>query len=237
MFGSVFQPFVEKSPVSVMARGALERLLSPQWVDEVFERTTDGQYTRSLLFSSVFALMVRVVMNQAKSIRWAYLIKAEKIAVSLTSVYNKLNGITPATSAGLVRESGLTCAQAIDAMGGRRSVWLPGYTIRILDGNCLAATDHRIEELRTLGSGALPGKALVVFDPELGCIVDMVPCEDGHTQERTLLTEILPMAQASQLWIEDRNFCTRRFLFGMVESHGDLIVREHKNLPVEELGP
>ena len=43
--------------------------------------------------------MVRVVFGQAKSIRWAYLPKAEEIAVSLTSVYNKLNGITPTTAA------------------------------------------------------------------------------------------------------------------------------------------
>src|SRR5438552_18977546 len=97
----IFEPFLQKSPVSVMARAALERLLSPRWIDEVFERTTDGQYTRKLLFSSVFGLMVRVVSKQAKSIRTAYLAKQADIAVSLTSVYNKLNGVTPATAAGL----------------------------------------------------------------------------------------------------------------------------------------
>lgn len=234
---SIFEPFVEKNPVSVMARGAMERLLSPTWIDEVFKRTTDGQYTRDLLFSSVFGLMVRVVMSHARSIRYAYLAQAEEIAVSLTSVYNKLNGVTPATSAALVRESALTCAQAINAMKGRNAALLPGYSVRILDGNCLAATEHRIEELRSLAAGPLPGKSLVVFDPDLGVIVDIVPCEDGHTQERKLLREILPMAEAGQVWIEDRNFCTRRFLFGMVRGHADLIVREHQGLPVVELGP
>ena len=237
MLAEIFKSFVQQRSVSVMARAALERLLSPQWVDEVFEATTDGQYTRKLLFSSVFALMVRVVFGQAKSVRWAYLPKAEEITVSLTSVYNKLNGITPATLAGLVRESGRACARAIDEIGGRRPAWLKGYAIRILDGNCLAATEHRIEELRALGAGALPGKSLVVYDPERGCVLDVVPCEDGHTQERALLSEILPMVQKGELWIEDRNFCTRRFLFGVVAGReAQVLVREHKNLPVVELG-
>ena len=233
----VFRPFVQKSAVSVMARAALERLLSPGWIDEVFEKTTDGQYTRTLLFSSVFSLMVRVVFGQAKSVRWAYLPKAQEIAVSLTSVYNKLNGLTPATAAGLVRESGRACAQAIDEMGGRRPSWLEGHAIRILDGNCLAATEHRLKPLRTLGAGALPGKSLVVYDPEFGCVRDLVPCEDAHTQERALLTEILPMVQPGELWIEDRNFCTRRFLFGVVDRGGSFLVREHANLPVVVRGP
>ena len=57
MLAEIFKPFVEKSPVSVMVRGATERLLSSDWVNEVFERTADWQYTRTLLFSSVFGLM------------------------------------------------------------------------------------------------------------------------------------------------------------------------------------
>lgn len=233
----VFQPFVEKSAVSVMARAALERLLSPAWVDEVFEKTSDGQYTRTLLFSSVFSVMVRVVFKQAKSTRWAYQHRTEAVGVSLTAVYNKINGVTPTTAAALVREAGRSCAQLIDEMGGRRPPWLEGYQIRILDGNCLAATEHRLKALRTLGAGALPGKSLVVYDPESGCAREMVPCEDAHTQERALLVQILPMVKPGELWIEDRNFCTRVFLFGVKDRGGDFLVREHKNLPVVPRGP
>ena len=43
---------------------------------------------------------------------------------------------------------------------------MPGYPIRILDGNHLAGTEHRIKELRALRAGALPGQALVVLDPD-----------------------------------------------------------------------
>ena len=233
---AIFHPFIKKSAVSVMARAAMERLLSPKWIDEVFNKTTDGQYTRSLMFSSVFGLMVRVVFKQAKSVRSAYLDKAEKLTVSLTSVYNKLNGVTPTTAAGLVRESGRACAAVINQMGGCRVPLLEGYTTRILDGNCLAASEHRLKELRTTGAGALPGKSLVVYDPDRGCVLEIVPCEDAHTQERALLGEILAMVKPGELWIEDRNFCTRGFLFGVEDGHGFLLVREHKNLPVVARG-
>jgi len=232
----VFQPFVEKSAVSVMARAALERLLSPTWVDEVFEKTTDGQYTRTLLFSSVFSVMVRVVFKKAKSTRWAYQHRTEEVGVSLTSVYNKINGVTPTTAAALVQEAGRSCAQLIDEMGGRRPPWLEGYPIRILDGNCLAASEHRLKGLRTLGAGALPGKSLVVYDPESGCALEMVPCEDAHTQERALLMQIPPMVKPGELWIEDRNFCTRNFLFAVADRGAFFVVREHKKLPVAVLG-
>ena len=61
MLGKIFERFVEKSPVSVMARGLLERVLNPKTLNEVFERVADRQYTRGLLFSVVFDLMSQVV--------------------------------------------------------------------------------------------------------------------------------------------------------------------------------
>ncbi len=45
-----------------------------------------------------------------------------------------------------------------------------------------------MKELRTYGGGALPGQALVVYDPDLDLVLNVVPCENGHTQERTLLS-------------------------------------------------
>ena len=45
------------------------------------------------------------------------------------------------------------------------------------------------------------------------------------------------MAKPGQVWLADRNFTTRRFLFGLARRHATFLVREHKNLPVENLGP
>jgi hypothetical protein len=50
-------------------------------------------------------------------------------------------------------------AQIIEAMGAVRESWLPGYRIKVLDGNCMEATEHRLRVLRETNAGALPGKA------------------------------------------------------------------------------
>lgn len=41
----------EKSPVTVMARLALERALKPAWLDELIEREADTQYQRAAIFN------------------------------------------------------------------------------------------------------------------------------------------------------------------------------------------
>jgi IS4 transposase len=108
---------------------------------------------------------------------------------------------------------------------------LPGYRVKILDGNALAGTDHRLKELRQTTAAALPGKSLVVLDPALGLAIDVIPCEDGHAQERSLLADVLETVEPGDLWIEDRNFCTLGFLFGVAQRQGFVLVREHKGLP------
>ena len=62
---------------------------------------------------------------------------------------------------------------------------LPGYRIKIIDGNAIAATEHRLKPLRDINSAPLPGQSLVVLDPSLMLAVDVFPCVDGHAQERS----------------------------------------------------
>ena len=97
----------------------------------------------------------------------------------------------------------------------------------ILDGNHLPGTEHRLKELRTIRAGALPGHALVVLDPRLMLATDVVLCEDGHAQERSLLDQILEIVAANDLWIADRNFCTTDFLFGIAQRSGSFVIRQH----------
>jgi hypothetical protein len=52
---------------------------------------------------------------------------------------------------------------------------LPGYQIKVLDGNCIEASEHRLEVLRQTKAGALPGKSLVVYDPSLEMAIDVFP--------------------------------------------------------------
>ena len=108
---------------------------------------------------------------------------------------------------------------------------MPGYAVRILDGNALAATDHRLKVLRSVGAAPLPGKSLVVLDPDSRLAVNLFPCEDGHAQERRLFDQVLATVEAQQLWIADRNMCTLRFLFGIAKREASFVIREHQNLP------
>src|SRR5947209_20316424 len=96
----------------------------------------------------------------------------------------------------------------IEQLDGARPPWLPGYRVKIIDGNCIEASERRLKVLREVQGGALPGKSLVVYEPAHGLVSDVFPCEDGHAQERSMLGLVLETVQANDLWIQDRNFGT-----------------------------
>ena len=93
LLGQLFERFVDKTPFAVMARSLLERTLTPEALDALFEEKADTQYTRELTFSSVVDLMGQVVTSAFPSVRAAYLDQSFDISVSLTSLYGKLQGI------------------------------------------------------------------------------------------------------------------------------------------------
>lgn len=231
MLGEIFEPFVNKSPVSVMARGLAERILQPERLDAWFEDLDTPQYTRDLLFSSVFNLMSQVVCGSQKSVNAAYQAAKDEVGTSIVSVYNKLMCLDINTSAGLVRYAADEAIPIIEQLGGALPPLLPGYRVKLLDGNCIEASEHRIKELRTLAAGALPGKSLVVLDPALHLPIAVFPCEDGHAQERSLLGGVLKTVAPRDVWVADRNFCTLSFLLGIALVGGFFAIREHKNLP------
>jgi IS4 transposase len=227
LLGEVFERFAQGCPLPVMVRGLLENTLTPRSVDELFENVAERQYTRTLLFSSVVDLMGLVVTGVRPAVNAAYHARAEMIGVSLKSVYNKLDNVEPNLSAAVVRTTAKRPAEIVLATGGALPPLLPGYRVKILDGNHLASTEHRIKELRTIGAGALPGQALVVLDPSLMLAIDVVLSEDGHAQERSLLDQVLETVSASDIWIDDRNFCTTGFLFGIARRTAFFVVRQH----------
>ena len=76
-------------------------------------------------------------------------------------------------------------------------------------------------------AAALPGHSLVVLDPRLMLATDVILCEDGHAQERSLLGQVLEIVQPRDLWVADRNFCTTDFLFGIAGRGGFFAIRQH----------
>jgi IS4 transposase len=180
--------------------------------------------------------MGQVVLGVQPSVHAAYQAQAEKIGVSDQAVYNKLNQVELRVSAELVRDSVRQAAPVIRALRAQLPPLLKGYRTKILDGNHLSATEHRIEELRRTWAAPLPGKILVVLDQELMLASDVFLCEDGHAQERSLLEEVLPSVECGDLWIADRNFCTIGFLTGIAARGASFVIRQHGTLKGELIG-
>lgn len=223
----IYDEFCHESPLPVMARIALEHAVKPEVLDELFREHAEKQYEGNLLFSAVARLMLLVACGIRPNVRACYERNKEQIDVSLTSVYNKLKGIETQVSRALVRHS----AERLDEVAGHLNADLPvpfpGYENRILDGSHLEASHHRIKETRKTAAGPLPGLGLVVLDPARRMVVDYVPEEDGHAQERSLLEQILDDFEARQVWIADRNFCTSVFLWQLHTSKAFFVVRQH----------
>ncbi len=60
--------------------------------------------------------------------------------------------------------------------------------------------------------------------------VEMIPCEDGHAQERSLFHEIEPPVEKNDLWIADRNFATLELMFDISNKNAFFLMRQHGKL-------
>ena len=65
----------------------------------------------------------------------------------MTAVCDNLNHLEPGLSAALLRETAPRLAQVVHALGAALPERLPGYPVRILDGYCRAAGEHRLAHL------------------------------------------------------------------------------------------
>ncbi len=211
-----------------MARTALEHALPPRWIDEVFDEHRQRQYSRELLFSTVVELMTLVSLGLRPSLHAAAR-QMRTLPVTLAALYDKVNRTEPAVLRALVRGSAERLAPVAAAVGSGTT--LPGWQLRVLDGNHLPASEKRLAPLRGHRGAALPGQALVVYDPDSGLVTDIVASEDAHQSERAAVAPLLASARPRQLWIADRHFCTRVIMRGWDEARAGFIVREHARHP------
>ncbi len=228
LLGTPFKKFVEASPVSVMVQGALERLFDPSKVEQVFDDYAVRQYTKDLTFDQCIRIMSDVVFQVTPSVGAWYKNHGDELDVTRQAVYDKLKHMELPISAGLVRYSYVELLPVAKAMGIRPQPLLTGYRVRALDGNHLSGTDHRILETRRHRAAVLPGQALAFYDPQWDLISNVIPCECGHAQERSLTEEILGVVRCKDCVLADRNFCTTRILFGIKRAKAFFVIRQHK---------
>jgi Transposase DDE domain len=227
-------------PLGILVRGTLEGLLDEPTLEQLFQQQAPEQYTRELTMSALVGLLIQVSAGLRASVYAAY--KADQataeptIATSYQALYGKLGRMEPAVGEALVRHSAEKLKGLLQGMPTASAEPLPGYRVRVLDGNVLTGTDHRLKALRRWLNACLPGKSLVVYEPALGLVTDLVLCEDAYTQERALLVHVVDRLQANDLVVADRNFCTRRFVFGCADKQAFFVVRQHRrNVPCEAL--
>ena len=232
----ILQRFLDDAPIAVLVRATMARVLGNSALDALFQRHAVDQYTKELTFSSLTRLMTQVVFRTYRSVNAAYAADRE-ISVSITSVYNKLNGLELEVSRGLVADTAAEMDRLLAALPAARDQPVAGLHLRTLDGNFLAGTEHRIDCLRGSGAAALPGMSLVVRDGQSGLISDLIPCEDAYTNERALHPAVLELVRPADLWLMDRNFCTEDYTGGIAQRGAFFLVRHHAGTQLHPLGP
>ena len=238
MLDAVLARFIEASPVAVLAQLALQRALRAEWVDAVFEAHAEQQYTRELLFSTVVELMTLVAVGLRPSLHAAAreALSEGTLGVSLQALYAKVNHSEPAVLRALVQESATQLGPVVAHLRPGTATaapapWPAGYRVRVLDGNHLPPSEKRVTPLRGRRAAALPGQALVLYDPVHDLVVDLVAGEDAHASETSYVPPLVATAAPGELWLADRQFATRGILTALHARGATLLVRESKAHP------
>jgi hypothetical protein len=227
LLGKPLRAFVERSPVSVMVSATIERVFEPAVLDQVFQDHAVQGYAKELAFSQCVQIMSEVVFKESPSVGAYYQAHPGEIPVTRQAVYDKLKHLEPQVAGALVHYSAEELLPCVKAMASQAPPLLPRYRVRVLDGNHLTGTEHRIFELRRFRAAVLPGQALVFYDPRYDLMTDVLPCEDAYAQERSLLARAIACISARDCVLADRNFCTTGFFFGIRRRGAFFAIRQH----------
>lgn len=233
----VFERFVQQSPLSVMTRATLEHLFHDSFLDRVFAENARVQYQKELPFATVTTLLTQVVLRYRPSVRSAYG-RAGAVPVTLKSVYEKLRRVELAVSEALVTQVADRAAQVLACWpAAARPDPVAGLRLRVLDGNYLAGTQHRLAPSRGDGAAALPGMSVALRDDRTGLLVRLACRADAYTNERALVDDLLGWAEADDLFVGDRDFCWPDFFRGLIGRGAYFVVRHHEQVGLTELTP
>ena len=142
----------------------MKKSFGKEQLEKLFEETAAEEYTKTLLFSNVVGLMSLVVCGMYLSVGAAYQAYKKVVGVSKVALYAKINGIETEVAQALVRYSSEQVSEIkTEFKQGHESI-LAGYEVRIVDGNHIGGTEHRLKVLREESAGALPEQAIAVLE-------------------------------------------------------------------------
>jgi len=58
LFTDIFNKFSDKAPISIIFRATLERTINPEFINNLYDDVSQKQYTRKLIFSTIFELIL-----------------------------------------------------------------------------------------------------------------------------------------------------------------------------------
>jgi hypothetical protein len=237
---------VEVSPLTVLTLGVLAWIFPPGSFPGLFRTFAPNQWERKLTIAAITWLMLEVVTGARRSVHAAYQAdvrsKARTLEASYQALYQKYGRLSTDYSAAVVRASGQRCLKvlAVAPASLPELVGWEGYRVRIIDGTDLDGTEHRLGVLRTTRSAGLPGRCVVCYDPASGLVLDVVASEDAYASERVLVRDIFDRAQAKDLYVCDRFYCTTALLFQLCDSQAFFVIRQFDRLRwrvIQDLGP
>ncbi len=117
----MFDRFSEKCPIPVATRALIERVLSPEKLEQWFDSQPGKHNTRKRLFSTLYERMDSVVFKVFPSINSAYQSKSTLIPTSIASVYNTLNSFSPLLASTLVFDTATDFTEIVKGLGVPRT--------------------------------------------------------------------------------------------------------------------
>ncbi|HVL11617.1 MAG TPA: transposase [Gemmata sp.] len=236
MRSEILDHFLRAAPCAVLARTTLENLFDPRRLDDLFHRAAERQYHREVFFSDVLHLMLGVVLGTKPSVLAAYRAVRDELGVSHQAIYAKLAGTDDALTEALVADSADQVRPVVAELGAVRDEVVPGFRVRVVDGNLLGKTQRRLKPLRASWARGLPGRVLVVYEPASDLVTHAFLERDAHADERTRMDDVLGLVRAGELWLADGHFCTHEILGTIHAASAFFVVRQHGSMTGEEVG-
>lgn len=219
-----------RCPVALMTRATHEYLFTDQFLNDLFDDSSLANYSRQFLFSDLVAVLTGVVFSTHPSVRRSFLNSPTTQARgTLKCFYEKLQRVEPATNRTFVRA---TASKVSDIWGNSplpHPEPIPGYRLKIIDGNHLEATQNRLDGQ---SAAALPGQALAILGHASGLVLDVLPWEDAHANEKEVLAAYQLDLSEPDVVVADRQFCANTVMNLLNAQKAKFIIRHNASVGV-----
>ncbi len=233
---TIVERFVELSPMTIMTRLVLQCALHDDWIDTVAEADEgpDDESIRETLFALAVDAIAALAMH-ARTPQAATGNVSSASGVAVAALHDGMSRWRAGWGRALVRDSVDLLLPVAATRADERARSVGGMRLRVLDGagdgcapgaagcGCGRACDDPARE----AAGASGARALPVYDPDLGMIVDLLPVERGRAHERAFVGALLETVRPGELWIVDGRFDTDAIVSGWPRRGGAFVLCEY----------